>query len=150
MGPVGTYKTGLIKVRGEANNFLVGASNLMTSGDASSMFTVTVSSGSITLTLVPPYSWYLNNEPTNKLVVYVGQVLKLITENSIPEVSVYSLPYCQLASSGPALSITSSTQAIIFFDEGGFTSSTNIPSDNIFYSSTPPSFSFIIILTFFN
>ena len=116
------------------------------------MFTATASGSSIMIiTLVSPYSWFISQEPTTKLVVYVGQALKLTSDGPNPEASAFSIPYSQLSGSGPALNIISSTEATIDYTQGGMIHNpSGLPSNNIFYSSTGESFAFILIFTFFN
>ena len=116
------------------------------------MFTATVSQQTVIITLEHPYSWYMNAPPTTKLVVYVGQALKLTSDGPNPEASVFSIPYSQLSGSGPALNIISSTQATIYYSGGNliYEPTSGIPSNNIFYYSSTQSFAFILIFTFFN
>ena len=149
-GVPGVYKTGLIKLRTDSTgeNF---TSQLILSGDASTMFTAQAFGGvTIKITLKSPYSWFISQEPTTKLVVYIGQALKLLQDGSSPQVASYSIPYSQQSGSGPALTLTSSTEATLTYTEAGMLNNPiGLSTNNIFYAPVE-SFSFILIFTFLN
>jgi hypothetical protein len=129
---------------------------LTITGSGASVFTSAVVSGTnmnnITLTLAPPYTWYISDD-NNTPIMYSGQILKFTSYSSpVPSIAVFQLPTDAAGTNTFTYKSADGRDAILVYTSGGMINTTrpSLPTNNLFYVSSTSVYGLILRFLIYN